>query len=183
MPSNDRSFSVMPPSSGPPRPSRSRRSWRPRQRPRIARHQSRAAREAAALPGSTGQNHHARPAYRKTWPIRARWRHVSQKPTYVLDGNIEGADSRLGREGRRRAKPPGRGHAGRLHLSAELASRSLPSLRPATSKLRLPFGTSARSGMVGTVPRASGFGFTPGGHANRSDKKSARSRPRTIVEV
>jgi hypothetical protein len=45
--------------------------------------------------------------------------------------------------------------------SPELASRSLLTLRPATMRLRLPFGISARSGMVGMTPRFNGSGFTP----------------------
>ena len=36
--------------------------------------------------------------------------------------------------------------------SPEFASRSLLTHRPATIKLRLPFGIKARRGMVGTVP-------------------------------
>jgi hypothetical protein len=45
--------------------------------------------------------------------------------------------------------------------SPEFASRSLDTLRPATIMLRLPFGTRARSGIVGTLPGFSGLGLTP----------------------
>ena len=45
--------------------------------------------------------------------------------------------------------------------SPELARRSLETQRPATSRLALPLGTRALKGIVGTVPLASGTGFTP----------------------